>query len=153
MAFPTLPSNGDTYTKDATIYTYDSASNSWSITGYEGVPASIYISSEDLDFSFSSTSGYSETEISTTYCVNIGSYIYCPVILYSNDFKFCVLYFTTDSTAFPVRVSTTYTGTISGYNIISQYVDGGVIYLNDSSGKYHTFDTSDNSFTTNNTGS
>lgn len=67
------------------------------------------------------------------------------------------LYFPTDSSAFPIRfnASTSY-GAFPSFTLLSQYIDGGLVYFNGQVGSsyyYDTFNIATKSFSTGNSGS
>ena len=136
MAFPTSPSNLDTYVKDnANIYTYYSASNSWKITGHTGTIGEVYITSPDLPEEVDSN----YITPLTSYCINVDNYIYCPCVYnnYDGSLSVIMLYFTTDSSAFPIKTSPVSSGYSAGLSSI--YLDSGVIYINYDNGYYTYF--------------
>jgi hypothetical protein len=175
MAFPSSPTDGQIYVKGSTPYVYSSASNSWtqttdanliagnikngvSILGVTGTLSQglgdIYITSLDASLYAGITSqGYSS--IATPSSVNISNYIYSPIVFYAGGGgNLMFLYFTTDSSALPIRVNQTYPiSNIIGYSITSVYLDSGILYFNDNLSKYQSFNTSSKTFSTNNSGS
>ena len=159
MAFPTSPSNGDKYIKDnADIYTYASATNAWSITGHVGGLGDIYITSNNFNINMGAASGGYDGG-TNLYSVNVSNYIYSFSWGYTGGYKLLCLYFTNDSSAFPVRDYVSLPYSISPkYSMLSQYLDSGVIYFNgwySGSGVhyYDTFNTSTFAWTTANSGS
>ncbi|MGI6125041.1 MAG: hypothetical protein ACOYIG_12845 [Acetivibrionales bacterium] len=156
MAFPSSPQNGDKYIKNnADIYTYNSTTNAWTLSGHVSMAGSCYIADSTFVQDIGNqSSGWSGSELGTTYCVNVGNYIFSPSLLWGGgQNQLMMLYFTTDSTAFPVKSRASYSSVFGGSPIISQYLNNGIIYFNDNNNKYHTFNTSTFAFTTNNSGS
>lgn len=156
MAFPTSPNDGDKYIKNnADIYTYSSATNSWSLSAHVSIAGNCYIGdSTFVQDVGSQTSGWASNPLGTTYCINVNNYIFCPGLVWgAGANQLMVLYFTNDSSVAPVKLRTTYTSVFGGSPITSQYIDNGIIYFNDNNNKYHTFNTSTYAFTTNNSGS
>jgi len=117
----------------------------------------IYIATNDFNLNMGVSSGGFGAG-SNLYSVNVGNNIYSFTYGYTGGYKLLVLYFTLNSSAFPVRAYASLPYTISpSYSITSQYLDSGKIYFNGSysgsSPHYNYFDTATNSFTTNQIGS
>jgi hypothetical protein len=140
-------------------YTFYAGSNTIQTGTY--VPpsplGSIYIASNNLNLIFSGSGG--STGMYNFYSVNVGNTIYSFAVCYASGWRMFALYFTTDSSAFPVKSYTTPPYTISpSYQWLTQYLDSGIIYFNgyySGSGVYYydTFNTSTKAWTTGNSGS
>ncbi len=179
MAFPSSPTNGQIYIKGSTPYIYSSVNNSWTettdanlvagniksgvdILGVSGTFNSqlgnIFISAAEQYRAIDYTQG---TEVlDTEYCFTVGNYIYTPVFYSNNGYdpQTCVvgmMKISLDSSVLTsLSWSASYTGTAGTNAISSQYLNSGICYFNSSaSGKYHYYDTSNDTWTTKQTGS
>lgn len=88
----------------------------------------------------------------TSYCLNSGNYIYCPVAIRANGaLDICMMVIATDNSALPLVVNAPGVLTDNG-SIVSVYINSGVIYFNLTdvyNGQYHCYYTiSNNTWTT-----
>jgi len=151
MSFPSSPSNGDKYTKDNTdIYTYSSSNNAWTLSGYVSGFGNFYITDGESPIVY----GTSSTPFSfgTSYCVNSGNYIYCPVVVYINSgINITMEVISTNESALPLRVRIP--STYGGLSLSSTYLDSGVIYFNLTGSTYIYFTLSNNTWSSTFSGS
>lgn len=159
MGFPTSPSNGDKYTKDnANIYTYTSTNNAWTLSGYTGFLGNIFISALEQFRAIDYTQGTSQ--LNTQYCFTVGNFVYTPIFYTNNGIDPAtvtvgMMKISLDSSVLPSLVwAASYSGTAGTNSISSQYLNNGICYFNSSaSGKYHYYNTANDTWTVKQTGS
>jgi hypothetical protein len=118
---------------------------------------SIYIASNNLNLGYGNVASGG---IRNRYSVNVGNIIYSFSYILAGYYQLFCLYFTTDSSAFPVRIgtSTPYQGGYPNFTPLSQYIDSGIVYFNNYYSStlvyfYDTFNLSTYAWNINNSGS